>query len=172
MPANAAETPTPPSLTFNGYSTLGLVHSSEDQADFLGGLILARGAGHSSAWSAGVDSRLAAQLNATLTSKLSAVVQLIAEQQADGTFSPQLEWANLSYQLTPHAVVRVGRTVLPTFMIADYRNVGYANPWVRPPVEVYGMNPLTSSDGVDASYDFGIHGSTATLQANYGQSDT
>jgi hypothetical protein len=169
-PANAAE-PTKPTLAFNGYGTLGIVHSSEGRADFIGGSLLKRGAGHSSSWSAEVDSRLGAQLEATFNAKLAAVVQVIAEQQADGTYTPHLEWANVSYQLTSHALVRLGRTVSPTFMISDYRKVGYVNPWVRPPPEVYGMNPITTSDGVDAVYDLRLGDYATTFQASYGQVD-
>src|SRR6185369_2563780 len=71
----------------------------------------------------------------------------------------------------PEASVRIGRIVLPTFMVADSRKVGYANPWVRPPVEVYGLIPITQNDGLDASYRV-VWGETAsTVQANVGQSD-
>jgi len=73
----------------------------------------------------------------------------------------RVEWANLIYALSPDASVRIGRIVLPTFMVADSRKVGYANPWVRPPVEVYGLVPITQSDGLDASYRV-VWGETAS----------
>jgi predicted porin len=68
--------------------------------------------------------------------------------------------------------VRVGRVVLPTFLVSDYRKVGYANVWVRPPVEVYGLVPVTSVDGLDASYRVEVGGFTSTFQANFGQNDS
>ncbi|MBK7903390.1 MAG: porin [Proteobacteria bacterium] len=157
---------------FQGYGTLGIVHSSEDEADFFGSLLLENGAGHTRAWSPEVDSRIAAQLTATLSSRLSVVVQVIAEQQADGDYTPHVEWANVEYQLTPDASIRVGRTVLPSFMVSDYRKVGFANPWVRPPSDVYKLVPVTTNDGADFNYRVDIAGVRTSLQGTYGQSDT
>ncbi|MFN7941109.1 MAG: porin [Thermoanaerobaculia bacterium] len=161
-----------PKLTFNGYATLGLVHSSEDRADFLGSFLLERGAGFTADWSAEVDSRVGAQLTATFGPQLSAVVQLVAEQQADGEYTPHLEWANLKYQVSPDFSLRLGRVVLPSFMVSDFRKVGYANAWVRPPVEVYALIPISSSDGLDASYRVSFGDYADTLQGNVGRSET
>ncbi|MEO7795327.1 MAG: porin, partial [Thermoanaerobaculia bacterium] len=156
---------------FNGYATLGFVHSDEDQADFLGSLLLERGAGYSRSWSAEVDSRVGAQLSATFNSALSAVVQVVAEQAADGEYTPHLEWANLKYQVSPDTSVRVGRIVLPSFLVSDYRKVGYANPWVRPPNEVYSLVPITTSDGIDGSFRWLAGSFSNTIQAYIGQGD-
>lgn len=163
--------PSPFKLEFNGFATLGFVHSSEDQADFLGSLLLESGAGHSRSWSPEVDSRLGAQLTATFNPKLSAVVQVISEQQADGTYTPHLEWANLKYQLGPDASVRIGRIVLPAFLVSDYRKVGYANVWLRPPTEVYALVPVTSNNGIDATFRILKGDFRSTFQASFGRSD-
>jgi hypothetical protein len=159
-------------FSFEGYGTLGWVHSSEDQADYRGGQLIESGAGHSRSWSAEVDSRLGGQLTARFGSRLSAVVQVLAEQRFDGSYTPHVEWANVKYQLTPDASVRIGRIALPIFMVSDFRKVGYANPWVRPPVEVYGLIPFFSGDGLDASYRVTRGGVTSTFQGNYGQIDS
>jgi hypothetical protein len=166
-----ADDPGPPKVSFSGFGTLGLVHSSEDQADFSTNSLKPNGAGRSHAWSADVDSLVGAQLTARPTSKLSAVLQVVSEQKYDGRYWPHVEWASVKYQLTPDLSVRVGRTVLPVLLVNDSRKVGYANPWVRPPVEVYGMNPITSNDGIDASYRLRIGTSTNTFQITAGRSD-
>ncbi len=114
------------------------------------------GAGHSHTWSADVDSLIAGQVNANLTPQLSAVLQVIAEQNYDNSYRPHVEWANIKYQVTPEFSVRAGRTLLPTFLFSDTRKVAYAYPWVRPPLEVYRQEPITASDGVDASYQIRI----------------
>lgn len=159
----------PSRFKIDGFGTLGLVHSSEDRADFMGGLLRDHGAGHTQGVSPDVDSRLGLQLSASFSAKWSAVVQVVAEQNYDGTFNPHLEWANVSYQLTPDARVRVGRTLLASFMLSDSRKVGYATPWVRPPVEVYGLVPITTRDGIDVSYRVD-HGSlVTTIEAGYGE---
>jgi hypothetical protein len=166
-----ADDPPRSRFEFNGYATLGVVHSDEERADFLGSLLVESGAGATDAWSAEVDSRVGAQLTATFTPALSAVVQVVSEQLADGTYTPHLEWANLKYQISPDASVRVGRIVLPSFLVSDYRKVGYANPWVRPPNEVYSLVPITTSDGIDGSFRWLTGSFTHTIQAYLGQGD-
>jgi hypothetical protein len=170
QPACAADESNASILSFNGFGTIGVVHSSEDQADFTSSNYKPNGAGYSHAWSADVDSRIGAQVTADFTPELSAVVQAIAEQGYDNTYKPVVEWANVKYQFTPDFGVRLGRIELPTFLVSDFRKVGYADPWVRPPIEVYGVAPLTNNDGVDASYRLHIGDVTNTLRGAYGRS--
>jgi hypothetical protein len=170
-PAARAADSNGPSLLFSGFGTLGVVHSSEHKADFTDSLFKPNGAGYSRAWSADVDSKLGAQLTARVTSRLSAVVQVIAEQRYDNSYIPHVEWANLKYAFTPDFSVRVGRMVLPIFYVADSRKIGYANPWVRPPGEVYSLVPVTFIDGVDATYRIHIGEITNSFMVNYGDSD-
>lgn len=157
-------------FSFGAFGTLGVVHSSEHRADFASSVLKPNGAGFSHSWSADPDSLIGAQLTANFTSRLSAVVQIISEQNYDNTYRPQVEWANIKYQFTPDFAIRIGRSVRPGFIVSDFRNVNYINPWVRPPTEVYSQNPITHTDGVDASYRLHLGEVTNTLQANYGRS--
>ena len=159
-----------PMFSFSGFGTLGVVHSSEDQADFTSSILKPNGAGHSHPWSADVDSLIGGQVTANFTPKLSAVLQAIAEQNYDNSYRPHVEWANIQYLFTPEFSVRVGRTVLPTFLFSGTRKVAYTYPWVRPPLEVYGRVPVTASDGVDVNYRVHVGDFTHTVQANYGGS--
>ena len=161
-----------PMFSFDGFGTLGVVHSNEDNAEFTGSGFTPTGAGFGHTWSAAVDSLIAAQATANVTSKLSAVLQVMSEQNYDDTYTPHVEWANVKYQFTPDFDVRIGRTALPVFMLTDTRNVRYANPWVRPPVELYDLVGVTSNDGVDASYRMPVGAGTNTLQFTAGGSDT
>jgi hypothetical protein len=160
-----------PMFSFGGFGTAGLVHSSEPQADFTSSLFKPDGAGYSHAWSADVDSRFGGQVTANFTPKLSAVVQVIVEQNYDNTYRPHVEWANVAYQFTPDFRVRAGRTVLPTFLLSDTRNVAYTYSWVRPPMEVYHLAQITVSDGVDASYQMHTGDFTNVLQVHYGNGE-
>jgi hypothetical protein len=157
-----------PTFSFSGFGTLGVVHSSERQADFTSSILKPNGAGYSHAWSADVDSLVGGQVTANFTPQLSAVLQVIAEQKYDNTYRPHVEWAYIGYQITPCFAFRVGRTVLPTFLYSGTRKVAYTYPWVRPPMEVYSWVPITSSDGVDFRCSTHIGDFTHTVQANYG----
>ncbi|HLZ97317.1 MAG TPA: hypothetical protein VKP66_05170 [Steroidobacteraceae bacterium] len=166
---NAGEDSSTSLLSFSGFGTLGAVHSNDDKADFTANLLQPNGAGHTHSWSTGVDSRLGAQATVHLAPQLSAMLQVISEQRSDDSYQPHVEWANITYQPTPELSVRLGRIVLPTFLLSDSRKVGYANPWVRPPVEVYGLSPVFDSDGADASYKMNVGDVVNTLVGTYGK---
>jgi hypothetical protein len=159
-------------FSFSGFGTVGEVHSSEDKADFSASIFQPNGAGHTRSWSPEVDSLIGGQLSARITPQLSAVVQLIAQQNYDGTYRPHVEWANIKYQFTPDLSARIGRVELPTFLFSDSRKVGYTYPWVRPPIEVYSLLPITASDGADFSDRLNLGDFTNTTQGSYVQSST
>ncbi|HEV7606705.1 MAG TPA: porin [Steroidobacteraceae bacterium] len=161
-----------PRYSFNGFGTLGVVHSTEDLADFTGSDARPNGAGYTRDWAAGVDSLIGAQLDVVFTSRLSAVVQVMSEQNYDDTYRPHVEWANVKYQFTPDFSVRVGRTVLLVFRLSDTRKVGFTYPWVRPPLDLYGLSPISTTDGADASYRLHAGDWTHTLQLRVGANDT
>lgn len=157
-------------FTVGGFGTVGAVRSSEGDADFTTNISKATGAGYTNEWSAGVDSLLGLQVSGTFSNRLSAVLQVISEQNYDNTYTPHVEWANIKFQLTPEASLRVGRIVLPIFLLSDSRKVQYSNPWVRPPVEFYTLVPVTNSDGLDASYRLHCGRFTHNFQGTYGTS--
>ncbi len=158
-----------PIFTFSGFGTFGGVHSSESRADFTSTTLKPNGAGFTRQWSFDVDTLIAGQVTANFTPELSAVLQILAEQNYNNTYLPQVQWANIKYQITPDLSVRAGRIVLPIFLFSDVRKVGYAFPWVRPPIEVYGLVPVDDSDGVDVSYRLRIGDFANTVQGNYGE---
>lgn len=141
-----------PHLGLSGFGSVGATHASIQSADFTSSIMKYSGAGRSKRWSPHVDSRLGAQLDLAVNKQWSAVVQAVSEQSSSGSYRPVIEWANIKYQVTPDLSLRFGRIALPMLLAADYRKIGYAHTWVRPPVEMYNAIPLSSSDGVDASY--------------------
>lgn len=169
--AAAANTAGAPAWKFSGFGTLGAVYASVRDADFSSTVLRANGAGRSEAWSPDVDSRLGAQLDLSL-GRWSGVLQVVSEQNMEGNYRPRVEWANAKYQATPDLALRVGRIALPVFLAADYRKVGYTMAWVRPPVEVYGGLPISSSDGIDATWRWGKGDTRHATQAFIGRTDT
>ena len=157
-----------PDVKFSGFGTLGFVHSSEEHADFVGTIFQPNGAGATKSWAYGVDSKLGAQVDAKFSDSLSGVIQLVAQHNPDNTYTPKVEWANVKFQATPELSLRLGRIAAPSFLVSDTRFVGYAQPWVRPPVEVYGVLPITTNDGVDATWRKQFGGMTNAVQAYYG----
>src|SRR5450631_3077804 len=66
----AAEDPGPSMFSFSGFGTLGVVHSSEDHADFTTSHFKPTGAGYTHSWSGDVDSVIGGQVIAHFTPKL------------------------------------------------------------------------------------------------------
>jgi hypothetical protein len=166
--AQAADDATP-NWTFGGFGSVGVAHSNYREADFTSSVFQGEGAGASGAWNPNVDSRIGAQVGVKFNSRWSGVVQVIVEQRYDLSYRPQVEWANIKYQATPDLALRVGRIALPIFLAADYRKIGYAYPWARTPVEVYGGVPITNSDGADLSYRWQRAGVKYATQAFVGR---
>lgn len=168
--ALAEEAAAAPRWTLGGFGTLALAHSDNDQADFRANILSPGAVGYSGAWSAKVDSRAGVQVDMIVNSDWAAVLQVVLKRTPRG-YAPTVEWANLQYRVTPDLSVRAGRITMPLFLSGDYGQVGYALPWVRPPVEVYGAIPPSSSDGVDASYRWQTGDFNNVTQVFYGRTD-
>ncbi|MBB5017761.1 X-X-X-Leu-X-X-Gly heptad repeat protein [Chitinivorax tropicus] len=152
-----------------GFGTVGVVHSSTDLADYRTGLNQPNGAGYSHKYDFGVDSKLGLQADMKANDILSGTIQVISERRYDKTFKPTLEWANAKIQATSDLAFHAGRMALPVYMVSDYRKVGYANPWVRPPTEVYFQVPFSHLDGADAVYRLNTGDVSTTFQAYGGR---
>jgi hypothetical protein len=169
--ASAQDDDDTPRLSFGAFGTLGLVYSSEGDADFIVNFLRPTGPGRSETVSLDPDSVLAGQVTFRATPKLTAVVQVVAEQTADDDYDPALEWANLRYDVTPDLSVRVGRFALPAFMVSEHRKVSYATPWVRPPIELYNLAPVTTVDGVDVTLRRHAGQWNSTFDAHFGHAE-
>ena len=154
---------------FGGFGSFGLAHSSQRLGDYVLDGTQPKGAGRSSNWAIGNDTRFGAQVSAKFDAQFSGVVQVISEYQADNSYRPAVEWANLKYAVTPDAYIRVGRIALPTFLNSDNRKVGHSYPWVHPPVDLYRQLAITNSDGVDAMLRLNLGEAENSIKVIYGQ---
>lgn len=158
-----------PVVKFSGFGTLGLTHSSAKNADFKGMFFdTATGAGRSDTWSFNPDSRLAVQMDAEYDTNWELTGQLMARKTYDKTFSPTVETFNLKYKFDNFTSLRAGRFAHPYFMVSDARVIGYAVPFVRGPVEVYGNSNL-HTDGVQFSKRLSLADSSITTSFGVGE---
>ncbi|HJW71619.1 MAG TPA: hypothetical protein VJ486_02085 [Geothrix sp.] len=139
---------------FSGFGSLAATRSSEDKADFYSNFAMPNGPGYSRSTDLKGDSRVGLQGDLRMGDYFSAVVQVVSEHRYDDSFKPYLNIASLKLQAMPGLAFRVGRIPYSAYLISDFAKVGYAQPWVRPPVEVYQFNPLTAVDGADISWQF------------------
>jgi hypothetical protein len=148
--AQAAQADTPSPLSLSGFGTLGAVRTDNPDRAFRANSVSDSGAGAS--FDLSVDSVLGVQGSLQIGNRLDLTVQSVVRKNPTGSYDPRITWAFVSYQATPELLLRIGRTRLPFFMYSDSLNLNYANPWIRPPVEVYSLNPLSDIDGADALY--------------------
>lgn len=134
-------------LRLSGFGTVGLTHTeapqgwgfqrSLDQRSNSGGTRL------------DADTRLGLQANYAPGAHFELVGQtLLTNRASTASDSDSLEWAFAAYRPNGELTVRAGRLNFDQFLMSDYRNVGFAYPMARPPVEYYGSIP-TSLDGAD-----------------------
>lgn len=169
MATDASADETGAMFKFSGFGTLGASHSSQDLGDYVLDSTIPKGPGLSNNWAVGNDSRIGVQLKGSFSPRISAVLQVVSEYQADGSYSPDVEWANVKYAFSPDAYIRFGRIALPTFMDSDNRDVGYSYPWIHSPIDLYRQLAINSSDGVDAKYHFEIGEGGNSVRAIYGR---
>lgn len=147
-------------LKVNGFMSVYAVRSTVDGVDL--------GIGVDDSWGFSPDTIVGLQFDYSLADNLDAVIQLTSKGKND--FDTEAEWAFLRYQATDDLTLRGGRLRLPFYMYSESIEVGYAYPWVRPPVEMY-STMITTYEGVDASYQFTLGNWINTAKVYYGSID-
>ena len=116
------------------------------------------------------DSLLGIQIMSRLNDKIMVTGQLIADGQDD--FNVEAELAYVTFSARPNWDIRVGRLRAPLYYYSDFVDVGYAYPWIRPPVELYGNGAFNVFEGVDTIYRSRIGRWDAMYQFFYGRMNT
>jgi hypothetical protein len=150
---------------FSGFGTAGAARSNND-AQYTRSPIQYNGASQN--WDFGVDSRLGLQ-GVARAGDFSLTGQLLTQRVANSDVRPKVEWLFANYAAKDGVDLRVGRMVLPLFLLSDTRNVGFSSVWLRAPQEVYSLYPITGLDGVQALLRYNIGASVLTVQPSYGQ---
>jgi hypothetical protein len=146
-------------VRFNGFFSTGVARASND----------AGYTGITEKTNVADLSLLALQGTFDVTEKSQAVLQLVGRGADD--WEPQVEWAYLSHRPTNNLQLRAGKMRIPFFMYSDSLEVGYAQPWARPPQSVYGPIAITSYVGADATYNFNFDDSSLTVTGFTGFTD-
>lgn len=155
-------------VRISGFGTGALTFADTDQAEFARSN---QSSGVKKDPRTGVDSNLGLQADYTVNSWLSVTGQGLVRKDGEDSFGAELSWAFVKAKLSDDLSIRVGRMAMPAFMISEYRNVGYANTFLRPPQELYSQMPLNNIDGADITWQQQYGDTTVTATAAYGRSD-
>jgi hypothetical protein len=99
-------------------------------------------------WTLKPESLIGVQGNLEFNRQFVATAQLVYRGQ---TYKTTPDWLYLSYKINQQWTVQAGRKRLPLYYYSDYNYIGYAYPWVRPPVDVYGWE-IYDYDGANVTY--------------------
>ncbi len=111
-------------------------------------------------------SRGALQLEFKISDDTRFVTQLLS--RGDQGWQTHAEWAFLAHNINADTTVRAGRLRLPVFLFSETLDVGYTQPWVTPPTELYGLLAFSSYEGIDLRYRFEAAGADWSLQPYMG----
>ena len=155
-------------FTLKGFGTLGASGTDNDSLKFRRDI--KQGRGVDSGWGIDTDSRLGLQVDADFNNAWHATVQWVARNSTGDFVEQNLDWAFLRWRPRDDLDIRAGRMGFDVFMLSEYRDVGYAYPWIRPPHEFYAGLPVYHFDGMDIAKKFAVGEGQLTVKVFGGYS--
>lgn len=114
------------------------------------------------------ESNLGIQFSTDISNKMDMTVVMSARGGPAQKYNFETEWAYANYKFNDDLSLRIGKVKGPFYMVSDYKDVGYAYPWVSVPDEVYSTNPIRSVNGLDLVYQKTINDVTYLGELYYG----
>lgn len=155
-------------FSYSGFSTAAYAQTDTDLAD-VGYTSQLDGIDEGGSFE--IDSKIGLQVTAKFNDVISATVQGVGYADLTGDWEPHLDWAYVRAQATQSLSFRAGYLRTPTFMYSDSVFIGYANVWIRPPLEVYNLSPVYQLRGGDATYRKQFGQVLLTVNPYYGDSE-
>jgi len=113
------------------------------------------------------ENRMGLQIKAPVNVNTELTAMFIA-RGGNSNYNLTTDWAYVDYHFSKNFNAHVGKYKIPQFLVSDYADVGYAYLWVRPPQDVYNINPLISISGLQLFYNFHLGKNPLLLQLFYG----
>lgn len=153
-------------IQFDGFFTVGAAtHDDKNDNRYIGSLG-DRGITNNVTFE--TDTRFGLQISSDIADNASVVAQILGTG-TNGGFDAQVEWAYVDYEFNKYISLRAGKVKQPVYLVNDYVEVGYAYPWIRPPVEVYYLNnPLNTINGAELLFSVPIGKGQLTFQPYIG----
>lgn len=153
---------------FSGFATIGVVSNSNDELIFRRDVTQKDGSRDGKLdWKS--DSLLGLQWQTQWSYQLETTAQLVIKDRVENDLGSSLEWGFLRYRPLESLDLRIGRMGSDIFMLSDYRQVGYALPWVRPPHDTYGLFSFHHFDGIDVLKRIELGENNLSLKGFYGR---
>ena len=98
------------------------------------------------------QSLIALRADYSMSDNISLVGQVIGHS-AD-TRDSGIQWLYINYRASNNLAFKLGRQRIPFFTYSDVIDVGFAYPWISPPLQVYTDYVFSEFDGISSRYDF------------------
>jgi hypothetical protein len=156
-------------LEFNAYGTLGYAKTDVSSPGYRSKSTFNFALDDS--FSGRMDNRLGLQLSAQLNPAWSLVAHTLIHRNGDDKVEPELLWAQAKWKINEQSSVYFGRSQSTLFLTSEEFYVGYSQPWVRPPVELYNLGGENAfSDGIVVQHRIPFLGRTLSVEARAGVS--
>ncbi len=163
-----------PSIQMHGFSTLGYSRIlQESNPNSLGYGIINKSGTTLYNSILGLNLSYAVNEKLTIYSQLTGAGTNFFQGGFDTTpYALKIDMAMLNYHPFEWIDVRIGRQIMPLWMVSEQIDVGVTYPWIRPPMEVYSLAPNKSANGigVDLKHSF-FDVVDAKLGGRYGDGD-
>lgn len=156
--------------SIKGFGTFSVAGTDTDEVGFYRSITQTKYLTDS--WGVTTDSRLGLQVDVDINRSFHATIQWVARDHIGNFFEQNLDWAFLRWNISDTTNIRVGRLGADLFLLSDYRNVGYAYPWIRPPHAFYAGFPVYHFDGFDLSHQIYFNDDVLSLKFFTGYSFT
>lgn len=114
----------------------------------------------------GALSNIGVQMSFSPNPRTSITTQFIA--RGEEQWRMEAEWAYIAFKASNQLDLRLGRQKAPLYLLSEYIEVGFANPWIYAPDEVYGITGDSTYDGINMLYKIPMGNWDTTLQAMWG----
>jgi len=152
----------------NGFGTVGLTKNSDQDLGYRE-MVSQQGIFDEYDW--GQNSNLGIQANYYASEKLDFALQLLAIKRSENSLNKSIQWAYVNYKISPKLDLRLGRVGVGSFLMSDYRHVGFARLWTHLPTEFYGLRPVNGVDGIDLKYKQPLFDGLFSTNMWYGQAN-
>jgi hypothetical protein len=156
-------------VKFSGFVTLGAIYNDSEDLGFHANLKVAGRTGFSLA----TDSLVGTQANIKLNSQWDAVVQAVFREKLDDKAINYIDVGFIRYNLDNRWEFRAGRMNTDIYFLSEYKSVGYAYPWARPPSEFYThVSTVSQFQGADLLYKRSIGDGFLQVKLGFGESES
>ena len=153
-------------IQFDGFFTVGAAtHDDANKNRYIGSL---GDRGITDKVTFETDTRFGLQLSSDIAENAKVVAQILGTGTSSN-FNAVVEWAYVDFEFNDYVSLRAGKIKQPVYLVNDYVEVGYAYPWIRPPVEVYYLNnPLNTVNGAELFITIPVGKGTLSFQPYIG----